>query len=312
MNIAAITITYNDDYKFTEWCNHYLEYKNELYLHVVIDNNSTEEYYNKVKSFFTDSVIVRRSSNGGCTIAYNEGIRIALADEGVDAIMLIGNDMRLEKGMLTHLYDFLFSNEGYGMVEPVILAKDSDLIEDFGCKISYRLIMRPLNYGERISSVPDLFHIVETVTGGMNLAKREFYEKVGLQDEKLFMYSDEVDMGIRAAKKGFKMAATKKAIAWHQHINPKERASRLPYTSYLIGRNKVYLARKHFGFWRSLNQLVYHLFMFLKGILKHIGDREGLIHQYYFIRGSYNGFLGNMGLSGIIQDFKQNEDYKKL
>lgn len=303
MNIAAITITYNDDYKFEEWCNHYLEYEDELYLHIIIDNNSTEEYYDKVKTFFTDSVIIRRSSNGGCTYAYNEGIEMALADEKVDAIMLIGNDMKLDKGMTTHLCDFLFSDEEYGMVEPVILAKDSDLIEDFGCKISYTLIMRPLNYGEHLFSVPDSFHIVETVTGGMNLAKRKFYEEVGIQDEKLFMYSDEVDMGIRAAKKGFKIAATKTAVAWHQHINPKGGVSRLPYTSYLMGRNKVYLARKHFGFWRSLNQFIYHCFLFLKGVVKHMGDKEGLIHQCYFMRGSYNGFVGNMGLSGIIQDF---------
>ena len=43
------------------------------------------------------------------------------------------------------------------------------------------------------------------MSGGMNLGKREFYEKVGLQDEKLFMYSDEVDIGTRAKKLGFKM-----------------------------------------------------------------------------------------------------------
>ena len=37
MNVAAITITYNDDYKFTEWLGHYQEYKDELYLHIVVD-----------------------------------------------------------------------------------------------------------------------------------------------------------------------------------------------------------------------------------------------------------------------------------
>ena len=43
MNVAAITITYNDDYKFTEWLGHYQEYKDELYLHIVVDNHSCEE-----------------------------------------------------------------------------------------------------------------------------------------------------------------------------------------------------------------------------------------------------------------------------
>ena len=34
MKIAAITITYNDDYKFDEWYQHYCEYKDELFMMV--------------------------------------------------------------------------------------------------------------------------------------------------------------------------------------------------------------------------------------------------------------------------------------
>lgn len=52
MNVAAITITYNDDYKFTEWLGHYQEYKDELYLHIVVDNHSCEEYASKLRTFF--------------------------------------------------------------------------------------------------------------------------------------------------------------------------------------------------------------------------------------------------------------------
>lgn len=53
MNVAAITITYNDDYKFTEWLGHYQEYKDELYLHIVVDNHSCEEYASKLRTFFS-------------------------------------------------------------------------------------------------------------------------------------------------------------------------------------------------------------------------------------------------------------------
>ena len=98
MNVAAITITYNDDYKFTEWLGHYQEYKDELYLHIVVDNHSCEEYASKLRTFFPCSKIIRRSSNGGCTYAYNDGIKVALADKNVDAILLIGNDIRLPAG----------------------------------------------------------------------------------------------------------------------------------------------------------------------------------------------------------------------
>ena len=87
-----------------------------------------EEYASKLRTFFPCSKIIRRSSNGGCTYAYNDGIKVALADKNVDAILLIGNDIRLPAGELTKLYHFLYRDEGLGMVAPVVLKKDSEVI----------------------------------------------------------------------------------------------------------------------------------------------------------------------------------------
>ncbi|TDL99958.1 MAG: hypothetical protein C4K58_01565 [Flavobacteriaceae bacterium] len=197
MKIAAISITYNDDYKFNEWYSHYLEHKDEFYMHIIVDNHSDETYLNKVKETFTSSHIIERTTNGGCTGAYNDGIRFALSNKDVDSIMLIGNDIRLEKGASTLLHNFLFSDNNLGMIAPIIISKDQITIEDFGCKISDSLIMLPKYQGKKIDSIQKETNYCQALTGGMNLAKREFYEKVGLQDENLFMYSDEVDMGHR-------------------------------------------------------------------------------------------------------------------
>ena len=125
------------------------------------------------------------------------------------------------------------------MVEPILLAKDSDIVEDFGNEISRYLQMKPFAVGQDIGNLTgDEVRTVFTVTGGMNLAKREFYEIVGLQDDLLFMYSDEVDMGIRAKHCGFTMAVTKNIQAWHQHINPGGTVRRQMYTFILSYRSK--------------------------------------------------------------------------
>ena len=79
--------------------------------------------------------------------------------------------------------------------------------------------------------------------------------------------SDEVDMGLRAKKLGVNLAVTTEAKAWHQHLNAGGGKHRMFYTSYLMGRNKVYLAKKHFGFWRSAEQLAFHSFLFFKGVV---------------------------------------------
>lgn len=297
MKIAAITITYNDGYKFNEWFEHYQQYKDELYMHIIVDNGSKPEYLNMVDRTFTNSKIIKRSTNGGCTLAYNDGIRLALSNPEVDAIMLIGNDIKLEVGGITKCYEFLKSDSKLGMIEPVLLEKDSMIINDFGCEITKRLSMKSYKAGENIMDLDEDFHYAQAVTGGMNLATREFYEIVGLQDEVLFMYSDEVDMGLRAKKFGFKMAATKEAKAWHQHINENKTVNkRHPFSMYLIARNKVYLAKKHFGLNRSLYVFNYYIMISLKMLVVVLIKRKYnfVKDQLWSIYGAFNGLVGNM------------------
>lgn len=301
MKVAAITVTYNDNYKFKEWCNHYEEYKSELYMHIIVDNGSEKKYLEQVKNYFSNSIIIERAINGGCTSAYNDGIKHALSDNNVDAIMLIGNDIRLEEGGITKLFEILQSKKEYGMIAPLMFMKDSRIIEDFGSEITPFMIMKPRYYKKTEHELPYKTEIVPTVTGGMNIAKREFYEKVGLQDENLFMYSDEVDMGLRTKKTEYKIIVTAEVHSWHQHINPHERNIRLPYSSYLIGRNKVYLAKKHKGYFWGFIQFIYHFYIFLKGWLLNIGNKEIRIDRQYFLRGSINGFLNRMNDNCIIK-----------
>lgn len=297
MKIAAITLTYNDDYKFNEWYNHYTEYKDDLYLHIIVDNNSNKNYLKKVKETFTESYIIERESNGGCTGAYNDAIEYALSIPDIDSIMLIANDIRLKKGAVSILHKTMLSDSKMGMIAPIFLRKDSDIVDDFGCKISNTLIMQPYCKGRKIENIKESINYCEAVTGGMNLAKREFYETVGLQDNKLFMYSDEVDMGIRAKDCGFTMAVISDAVSWHQHINKNVKSDRRdPYTQYLAGRNKVYVAKKHFGTLRVLYVFLFYVFgAFYKIIINLFkGNFSGIKEYVWLIYGAVKGGLGDM------------------
>lgn len=307
MKMAAITITYNDGYKLNEWYEHYIEYRDELYLHIIVDNGSDQDYLKKVHDLFSDSIIIERGGNGGATLAYNDGLRCALKDLNVDSIVLIGNDIKMEKGGLTTLYDFLMSNDKYGMVEPVLLAKDSQIVEDFGNSISPYLEMVTYGVGKTYSELVEDYRIVETVTGGMNISKREFYESVGLQNSTLFMYSDEVDMGIRAQKKGWLMAVTKTVVAWHQHINPQNSTMRMPFTSYLRGRNKVYLAGLHFGKKRKVKQFCYHMWKGARGLFVSIlkCDVGRIKHEIAFMQGSFMAYNNVMDIKCLMPDYKE-------
>jgi GT2 family glycosyltransferase len=291
MKIAAITITYNDDYKFEEWYQYYSEYKQDLFLHIIVDNNSEKKYLSKVEDKFTDSIIIKRESNGGCTKAYNDGIRYAMNNSEVDAIMLVGNDLRFNEGMTQELYDLLNSNDDFGMVEPIILSKDSTIIEDFGSDVSQSLKMVPYGLGLDVNNIKPEVRIVDAVAGGMNLATINFYKEVGLQDEVLFMYSDEIDMAIRAKEKGYKMAVSSSVRAWHNHINLPGKTKRPPYTAFLSGRNKIYLGYKHFGFTKAFYIFLSQLYTFIKRMPKSLSSIEKMKFQCFFLFGTFCGII---------------------
>ena len=107
------------------------------------------------------------------------------------------------------------------MVGPVMLRKDSKIIENYGVNMSLFNTQFLYSGREYLNNFPDM--IVDVVPDGASMSKRPFYEKVGLQGEVLFMYCDERNMPYRAKRAGFPEAVTAKA--WHQHIiNPQPTA----------------------------------------------------------------------------------------
>ncbi len=300
MKIAVITITYNDDYKFKEWCDWYNEYKDDIYLHIIVDNGSDDAYKKKVKDYFSESVIIERKSNGGCTSAYNDGLRQALDNKEIDAIMLLGNDIRIKKGTITNMYHFLYSSPTYGMVGAVVYRKDSDVIESYGDTVN-SIGLPKINYrNKKIEDIPQALE-VSYVGGGVNLAKREFYEKVGLQDENLFMYNDEMDMFYRAKKLGFVEAVTKEAEVWHQHISYPSTKDLSWKMSFLNGRNRVYIIKKHLGI-KGLAMFFYMFMMETAVAIRDISNKKSRRNYWWKIKGFWAGFKNNMDNSFVISD----------
>lgn len=300
MKIAVIVITYNDDYKFSEWCKWYEEYKDQVALYVIVDNNSCLEYKEQVQSYFKDAHFIWRESNGGCTSAYNDGIRYALSLPEITHIALVGNDIRLSDNCLIRCAELLNVDPKLGMISPVLLNENSSIVGDYGCGISEDLSMLPFGKGLNVNELGVSLRYCDALTGGINISKRSFYETVGLQDENLFMYSDEVDMALRAKHHGIKMAATSEVKAWHQHINSPIVVKRHPYSAFLIARNKVYLAYKHYG--KEKAHKVYHDFFYsgLKNYLLSILKLDFEKAQFFRWR-----MIG--AKKGMKRDMRQNK-----
>ena len=249
MKIASITIFCREHFRLEAWKRFYDEYRPDLYLHVIV-NNGDEQDTALLQSVFPDSIVLR-SRTDNMMASYNLALREILRYPEVDAIAQIVNDIRIAPGGLGILYRYLFSDDTLAMVSPVLLKKDSEIIDSIGCTINrknYDFVHNEIdkNVGEFV--MQDRF--VDALPGGIFLAKRSLYEQFGFQDEVLKMYDDEVDMTFRVERLGYRMGATTRTMAWHQHVNRDGKGQRNPQAGFLMGRNPVYLARKYDTGWR--------------------------------------------------------------
>jgi GT2 family glycosyltransferase len=245
MKIASITPSFNEGYQLRQWEIFYKEYRDEIYLHIIVDNGSNPAYLEEIKRFFKNSVIIERSNNGGNTAAFNDGIKYAL-EHGADSILLITQDIRILGGSIVKLYNLLYSASDIGVVGPILMRGDeTDTIEEYGSKVDLKTMINSKYYiGHTLNNrLPEQID-VDFVAGGINLSKAEAYKKAGLFDESLFMYYDEQDWDIRVKKSGLRLLVTKSAQAWHHHNYRSKKNIRQPFAIYLLYRNQMVLLRK--------------------------------------------------------------------
>jgi len=247
--ILVITTAHDEDYQFEQWCRFYEEFKNEIAYHVIVDNGSKSGYKEKVKAYFTDSYIIELEKDLGITGGFNAGIKYALTTDCTHIYFLI-QDMRMPTGSITALCNTLEEHKDFGVICPIIFFENnSNIIREYGGEINDDISIKKHYTGvEFTNDIPEFIEI-GFACGGAYMVRKDFFDIVGLYDEKIFLYGDEADLFYRAKLKGIKIASTTRSKCWHEHIwkDGSEKGRRFPSNEALFysARNYFYLIRKH-------------------------------------------------------------------
>ena len=294
--LASVTITRNDWHSLEQWRSFYEQYRSAIDCHIIVDNASSLEYKEKLRSLFPDSILIERSENGGTTAAYNAGIKYIMSLDKYDSIMLIANDIRISASDVIYLNEKLKSEQSLGAISPILLQKDGETIATYGEQLSSTLCLLGMFGGQKNDdSLPDEVDSM-CLPGGMCMVKQEVYRKIGLQDESLFMYSDENDFFHRATNAGYKLIAIRKAVAAHCHI-PVEKGKQQDsgLALYYIYRNKLLICSKYCSK-ISKWSLFFKLFFINSPKYALVFLFEGNLHKIYCMYlGLFHGILGISG-----------------
>ncbi len=162
---------------------------------IVVDNNQN------FKTSFNGVKIIRNKKNLGFAGGVNVGIKYAIS-QNADYVLLLNNDTMLNQDILKPLIKFLQQFKNAGIVGPAIKFKrEEKFIYDLGGKINKIFGRTSHTEASKIQNTKP--RVVDYVSGCCMLIKKDVFEKVGLFDERFFLYYEDVDLCIRAKDKGF-------------------------------------------------------------------------------------------------------------
>lgn len=199
---------------------------------IVVDNASIDCSLLEIESLkYRNLKIIKNKRNLGFAKGMNKGIKFALK-QGAQNVLLLNPDTLVEKGFLEPLL-----NNQAGINGPVIkFQRKGKWVYDFGGKINFWL-GRASHY-ESLNPKSN-FNQPDYISGCCLLIKREVFKKIGLLDEKYFLFFEDSDFCLRARKAGFKIALESKSLILHKLSEGKKKP--FYYMYHLIRSNLLFV-----------------------------------------------------------------------
>jgi len=246
---------------------------------LVIDNKSNEELDLK-EAYLSDIPlkIILNKDNLGFAEGHNVGIRYALRN-GADYIVILNNDIIVDEDLINELFKVIEKDTKIGIVVPKIyFAKGNEYHknkyknEDLGRVIWYaggemdwgNIIGKHRGVDEVDKGQYERIYETGFASGACMLVRKEVFEKVGLFDEKYFLYYEDADFSQRAVKKGYKIVYIPDAILWHKNAGSVG-GSGSELQDYYISRNRLLFGFKFASYRSKLALLKESVINLLKG-----------------------------------------------
>ncbi len=184
---------------------------------IIVDNGSEIKHTNEIGNWlkkkniepgiYVNFLLVTSDHNLGYSGGNNIGIRYAL-EQNADYVFILNPDTTIEKNTLTKLVEAAELDPGIGIYGPVIDEGDRTVC---GGKIEW---LKPeLLHIKTANSKPETdFYI----PGAAILIRRGVIEKIGLLDERYFLYFEDADYCERAKQAGYKLAVVSEALIYHK------------------------------------------------------------------------------------------------
>lgn len=200
-----------------------LPYEYEI---IVVDNDSHDGIEDIIKEKFPQVRFVQSDRNGGFAYGNNLGVKVASGKY----IMIMNPDLAILSDAIEVMYEYMESHPEVGLAGPRLINADKSVqysctrFPDWRLPFYRRTTLANTQSGKKWLDnylMKDLDHYqnsyVPTIFGACMIFRKDALAKVGLLDERYFMYMEDLDWSRRFWENGYKVAYIGKAEVIHLH-----------------------------------------------------------------------------------------------
>lgn len=260
VNVSIIIVNWNTSAILQDCLKSvYAQTKDIKFEVIVIDNASSDDSVQMIKSEFPRVVLIENKENRGFAAANNQGMQVAKGRY----VLLLNSDTIVLEGAIQKSLAFADQYPEAAVIGCRVLNPDKSLQPTcfmfpsllnmfLSSTYLYKLFPRSHFFGrERMTwwKRNDIRE-VEVVTGCFMLVRKEAIVQVGLMDESYFMYAEETDWCYRFIKAGWKLLFTPDA----QIIHIGGQSSKIVKVKMNIELRKsiLHFIKKHYGYFSYL------------------------------------------------------------
>jgi GT2 family glycosyltransferase len=252
----------------------------------IFDNQSRPEALMQVERALPDVQVRRAATNLGYTGGNNAAIDQAYA-EGYDLVVLCNQDIEVDESAVAQLVETATRNPDAGLVGGVEVCYFTGEVRASGAT-GYSF------WRSRFRWTTDAFSDVRTVDfvqGALVVVTRAAMARGIRFDDRLFLYYDEVDLGLQVREVGLKAYVDGRVRVRHKNrdnfMNPR--------AAYYHQRNRAYVVRKHGTALQHALFQVYALVIELpvKALVRWLQGHRRFVRAS--LAGHVDGLLGRMG-----------------
>ena len=226
--IDVLVLNYNDALTTIQFVESVKNY-NIIRKILVVDNHSSDDSLKRLSCLENDKVIVKQTKkNSGYGAGNNFGIHYLYKNFASKYILLCNPDVVVDENTCNRLRNFLEDNREYAIASPFMLDKKGKkqintafrIPSKWECILSLDMLLKKFTKTFYYENIENDFFVVKdvgAVSGSMFMMRTEDMVAYGMFDENIFLYCEEMVLGLKMQKAHKKIALLTDSSFIHNH-----------------------------------------------------------------------------------------------